>query len=523
MSRQPALNESRHSARDFRRSLWAAVLVAVCMAIFFLTTLAICQLAVEFDPLRKYVRQAQFRRALARLTNRAEAATGALRNEFDWLEETTDDWFRDHVQSMAPRFAVRLEEHPDLVFIGFSARGGALALAERRGDGSLWTYWRKYPSDRLTVQLPKTGKITPKTSGPAPDLLMEPAVGDDWAQPWLDGSYGTDPPRWGEVHPGKGPLSLSGNRADACRIVPTNDRSAGAVLVAGLGLGNIASRLAECTVGSDTILIFTDRSGKPIATSPSPNGVTGGDAAGTPARSSGRPDADARDPLIQWGAEQAAKHVISPAPGGDEQVLRFGDNHYALQAAAIKDGEGTLGTLVLLAPEPESRTGAIIAIAVHVIAAIGAVKWASETRPPRSTLAHLPGTQPSQRRAMVVDDDPAVRADTAAILARHKVLVTSVDGYKAALKAWARNEFDFVLMDLEMPRKDGCATAAAMRAKSRSSRRVPIFCLTSAATPENHERVLRAGMDGLLAKPLDVRVLAAAYRQFKQSARRLSS
>ena len=72
------------------------------------------------------------------------------------------------------------------------------------------------------------------------------------------------------------------------------------------------------------------------------------------------------------------------------------------------------------------------------------------------------------------------------------------DGHQAVDLA-GRRDYDLVLMDCQMPRMDGYAAAAAIRAAGGD---MPIVALTASVLEDNQERCLAAGMDDFLAKPL---------------------
>jgi CheY-like chemotaxis protein len=64
-----------------------------------------------------------------------------------------------------------------------------------------------------------------------------------------------------------------------------------------------------------------------------------------------------------------------------------------------------------------------------------------------------------------------------------------------------------VLMDVQMPIMDGFQATAAIRALPKVGS-VPIIALTAHAMPSDRDRCLSAGMNGYLAKPLDLVQLA---------------
>ena len=86
-----------------------------------------------------------------------------------------------------------------------------------------------------------------------------------------------------------------------------------------------------------------------------------------------------------------------------------------------------------------------------------------------------------------------------------------VENGRQALAALAREAFDLVLMDVQMPELDGFETTAAIRERERGTpRHVPIVALTAHAMKGDAERCLAAGMDAYLAKPLQAAELVAA-------------
>jgi len=78
----------------------------------------------------------------------------------------------------------------------------------------------------------------------------------------------------------------------------------------------------------------------------------------------------------------------------------------------------------------------------------------------------------------------------------------------AALKS--STLFDLVLMDIRMPLMDGLATTTAIRALDGPVSHIPIVALTANADPEDAAQYLSAGMNAVVAKPIEKEKLRCA-------------
>jgi two-component system sensor histidine kinase/response regulator len=104
----------------------------------------------------------------------------------------------------------------------------------------------------------------------------------------------------------------------------------------------------------------------------------------------------------------------------------------------------------------------------------------------------------------------------------HRMVMTS-DGRKA-LEALAKDRFDLVLMDVQMPEMDGIQATVALREKEKEKGdgfHQPVIALTAHAMKGDQERCLAAGMDGYLTKPIAPQDLDAILNMYV--ARRISA
>ena len=97
------------------------------------------------------------------------------------------------------------------------------------------------------------------------------------------------------------------------------------------------------------------------------------------------------------------------------------------------------------------------------------------------------------------------------ILEEKDVIVdTAEDGDIAVEKMQNASEgqYDLVLMDIQMPRMNGyVATRAIRKLPNPYAANIPIIAMTANAFDEDKRNALDAGMNGHLAKPIDVQKL----------------
>ena len=96
------------------------------------------------------------------------------------------------------------------------------------------------------------------------------------------------------------------------------------------------------------------------------------------------------------------------------------------------------------------------------------------------------------------------------MLTRLGVMVTIANHGQEALELIAREDFDVVLMDCQMPVMDGYQATTAIRIREHKMKldRLTIIAMTANAMAGDRERCLAAGMDDHLAKPIKERLLS---------------
>ncbi len=107
-------------------------------------------------------------------------------------------------------------------------------------------------------------------------------------------------------------------------------------------------------------------------------------------------------------------------------------------------------------------------------------------------------------RVLLVEDNAVSQRLAERLLGKqgHQV-VTAANGLQG-ISAFREQDYDLVLMDVQMPELDGLAATQAIRALERGTgRRTPVLMLTANAMKGDREKCLEAGADGYLTKPLE--------------------
>jgi CheY-like chemotaxis protein len=115
---------------------------------------------------------------------------------------------------------------------------------------------------------------------------------------------------------------------------------------------------------------------------------------------------------------------------------------------------------------------------------------------------------------LVLDDEPDAREAVAAVLEGCGAHVTAVATVREALAAVERGETQVVVSDIAMPSEDGYGFITQLRtlAGDRGGT-LPVIALTAHAGVHERQRILAAGFDEFLAKPIEPRELAGVVAQ----------
>lgn len=117
----------------------------------------------------------------------------------------------------------------------------------------------------------------------------------------------------------------------------------------------------------------------------------------------------------------------------------------------------------------------------------------------------------SGKKVLLVEDNELNREIATEILKSLGLKVDcAADGMDAVeiMSSEAGNQYDLIFMDIQMPKMDGYTATREIRTlKDTKKANVPIIAMTANAFDEDRKKAIKAGMNGHIAKPIDVNVI----------------
>jgi PAS domain S-box-containing protein len=120
----------------------------------------------------------------------------------------------------------------------------------------------------------------------------------------------------------------------------------------------------------------------------------------------------------------------------------------------------------------------------------------------------------SGARVLLVEDNEINQQVAQEILQGAGIIVTVANNGQEGVDAARQNQYDAILMDIQMPVMDGYAATQAIRNFKSEIRNVPILAMTAHAMAGDEQKSLDAGMNGHVTKPIDPDQLFGALQKW---------
>ncbi len=121
-------------------------------------------------------------------------------------------------------------------------------------------------------------------------------------------------------------------------------------------------------------------------------------------------------------------------------------------------------------------------------------------------------------QVLVVDDDPDNCRLSHLLLRKIGLKSTVVQDGEAALTAVTQENFDLILMDIEMPRMNGLEAASKIKQKEAlSGKHIPIIMMSAHSQPQHTSEFRKADVDGFIAKPMKLDQLKRTIQEVMTS------
>ncbi len=151
-----------------------------------------------------------------------------------------------------------------------------------------------------------------------------------------------------------------------------------------------------------------------------------------------------------------------------------------------------------------------------ILMAVGRSTPTTVSDPPEEMPQQLP-----RLNVLLVEDGRANQRLARTLLEKWGHTVSIAENGQVGLNRWQQDEFDLILMDVQMPVMDGFEATRRIREKEQDTgRHIPIVAMTARALKGDREKCLAAGMDEYVSKPVRKLELHAAIAPFFTSGTR---
>ena len=230
-------------------------------------------------------------------------------------------------------------------------------------------------------------------------------------------------------------------------------------------------------------------------------------------------------PVTAAGAGEALRLLREAQQAGDPYVLVLTDANmpdidgFSLAEQVKQDAQ--VGSTVIMMLTSGDRPGDIsrcqqLGVAAYLLKPIkqselfDAIALALGISEPEDEAAETPAAEQASRlpalRILLAEDSLVSQKLAMGLLEKYGHTVVIANHGREAVAALESQDFDLVLMDVQMPEMDGFEATGVIRAKEkRTGGHIPIIAMTAHAMKGDRERCLEAGMDGYISKPIRVK------------------
>ncbi len=117
------------------------------------------------------------------------------------------------------------------------------------------------------------------------------------------------------------------------------------------------------------------------------------------------------------------------------------------------------------------------------------------------------------RRILIVEDDEKSRRLLSDVLAFHGYEVAAVRSGEEGLRTATANAPDAALLDIQLPGISGFEVLAGLREPACCGARLPVVAVTASVMDQDRKKILAAGFNAFVSKPVNIRDLLATLDQ----------
>ncbi|MGE4291105.1 MAG: transporter substrate-binding domain-containing protein [Desulfovibrio sp.] len=196
--------------------------------------------------------------------------------------------------------------------------------------------------------------------------------------------------------------------------------------------------------------------------------------------------------------DELLKHIFDPFVQGEgEYTRRF--QGAGLGLSIVRRLVGLMHGELTIDSHPGEGTTIYVSLPFRLPAVVEELDCAT------SALPEIPAPE-SFRRVLVVEDDELSLQVVQRMLAKMGYASVPARNGREALSLLEKQDFDLVIMDVQMPDMDGVETTRHIRGTSGlgGKTRIPIVAMTAFAMTGDREKFLEAGMDDYISKPVEM-------------------